>query len=75
MFGKLNFIVILLTIFIAFHQTTHIECNDNLRVAYQWKEIDFEYRSARDREEAISSKSFIPGKSSLCLSYLLRHNL
>lgn len=61
MFGKSNFVVLLLTILTAIIQTTHIQCNDNLRVAYQWKEIDFEYRSARDREEAISSKSFIPG--------------
>lgn len=43
-------------------QTPYIMCNDNLRVAYQWKEIDFDYRSASDREEAIMSKSFIPGK-------------
>lgn len=61
MFGKSNFVVTLLTILTAILQTAHIQCNDNLRVAYQWKEIDFEYRSARDREEAISSESFIPG--------------
>lgn len=68
MFGKLNFNVTLLTIFIAILQTTYIQCNDNLRVAYQWKEIDFEYRSATDREEAISSKSFIPGNLLYTLS-------
>ncbi|KAJ6646949.1 Protein yellow [Pseudolycoriella hygida] len=60
MFGKLNVIVVL-TILTAVLHITHIQCNDNLRVAYQWKEIDFEYRSARDREEAINSKSFIQG--------------
>lgn len=61
MFGKFDFIVVLTTTIIIILQTTPVQCNDNLRVAYQWKEIDFEYRSAADREEAIRSKSFIPG--------------
>lgn len=77
------FMAISLTILITILQTAHIQCNDNLRVAYQWKEIDFEYRSARDREEAISSKTFIPGNKpshymslhiSLFPMSLLRHN-
>lgn len=58
MFDKLNLMVTLLTTLTAIK---HIQCNDNLRVAYQWNEIDFEYRNARDREEAINDKSFIPG--------------
>lgn len=37
-----------------------VVCNDNLRVAYEWREIDFEYRSASDRNEAIESKAFVP---------------
>ncbi|XP_037042211.1 protein yellow [Bradysia coprophila] len=58
MFSKLNLMVTLLTTLTAIK---HIQCNDNLRVAYQWNEIDFEYRSAQDREEAINERSFIPG--------------
>uniref|UniRef100_A0AAG5DSA2 Protein yellow n=1 Tax=Anopheles atroparvus TaxID=41427 RepID=A0AAG5DSA2_ANOAO len=34
--------------------------NDNLRVAYQWSEIDFEFSSAADRQEALGSKRYIP---------------
>lgn len=37
----------------------HIVANDNLRVAYQWKEIDFEFPSETERQEAIASKSYI----------------
>ncbi|NP_001161777.1 yellow-b isoform X1 [Tribolium castaneum] len=33
---------------------------DNLRVAYQWKELDFDFPSASAREEAIKSGKFIP---------------
>ncbi|XP_060523028.1 protein yellow isoform X2 [Cylas formicarius] len=33
---------------------------DNLRVAYQWKTLDFDYSSPRVREEAINKKEFIP---------------
>lgn len=35
-------------------------CNDNLRVAYEWKEIDFQYQTARDRQDAIDNKTFVP---------------
>ena len=37
-----------------------VHSNDNLSVAYEWKEIDFEFRSKEVREEAIQSKQFIP---------------
>uniref|UniRef100_A0A6E8W0Q4 Protein yellow n=1 Tax=Anopheles coluzzii TaxID=1518534 RepID=A0A6E8W0Q4_ANOCL len=37
----------------------HIVANDNLRVAYQWKDIDFEFSSETERQEAIASKSYI----------------
>ncbi len=60
MFSRSNCMVLLATVVLVI-QITLIECNDNLRVAYQWNEIDFEYRNQRDREEAISSRSFIPG--------------
>lgn len=34
--------------------------NDNLRVAYQWKQVDFNYPSAAVREQAIATGAFIP---------------
>lgn len=34
-------------------------CNDNLRVAYEWKQIDFKFPSDEARSEAIANKSFI----------------
>lgn len=36
-----------------------IEANDNLKIAFQWKIMDFEYPSQQARQEAISSKSFV----------------
>lgn len=38
---------------------TKVECNDNLRVAYEWKQIDFNYPSEEQRQQAIDSKEFI----------------
>lgn len=40
--------------------SVHTSANDNLRVAYQWKEIDFEFPTAAERQEAIASKRYIP---------------
>ncbi len=37
-----------------------VQCNDNLRVAYQWKQIDWKYPSDETRAEAIANKSFVP---------------
>lgn len=37
-----------------------VNCNDNLRVAYQWNEIDFKYRNELERTQAIDKKEFIP---------------
>ncbi|XP_065090329.1 protein yellow [Ochlerotatus camptorhynchus] len=34
-------------------------CNDNLRVAYQWSQIDFEYPSEADRADAIRSGAYV----------------
>lgn len=33
---------------------------DNLQVAYQWKQLDFDYSNESDRQAAIDSKEFIP---------------
>lgn len=33
--------------------------NDNLRVAYQWNQIDFEFPSEADRAEAIRSGDYV----------------
>lgn len=33
--------------------------NDNLSVDYEWKEIDFEFRTAEDRLKAISSGEYV----------------
>lgn len=37
-----------------------VQANDNLRVAYQWKQMDFNYPSAAARANAIASGAFIP---------------
>lgn len=36
-----------------------VSANDNLSVAYEWKELDFAYRSAQDRADAITSGEFL----------------
>lgn len=33
---------------------------DNLRVAFQWKQLDFNFTSEEERQEAINSREFIP---------------
>lgn len=33
---------------------------DRLRVAYEWKQIDFAYRTAGDRQAAIEDGTFVP---------------
>lgn len=52
-----------LVMLILLLQLTAIVCvakaNDNLRVAYQWKQIDFEYQNFDDRQAAISNGTFI----------------
>lgn len=38
-----------------------VECNDNLRVAYQWNQIDYEFPGGSDdRTEAIRSGAYVP---------------
>lgn len=32
---------------------------DNLRVAFQWKQLDFNFTSEEERQEAINSREFI----------------
>lgn len=38
---------------------TGVVANDNLRVAYQWKQIDFEYPNIDERQAAITNLTFI----------------
>lgn len=47
--------VILATLLIG-----HVHSNDNLRVAYEWKEIDFKYASPEERWSAIENFDFKP---------------
>lgn len=44
---------------LAFVATT-IEANDNLRVAYEWKEMDFKYANSELRWQAIENFEFKP---------------
>lgn len=37
-----------------------VHSNDNLRVAYEWKEIDFKYANAEERWSAIERYEFKP---------------
>lgn len=37
-----------------------VSANDNLRVAYQWKQMDYDYRTEDERQEAIQTGSFQP---------------
>jgi hypothetical protein len=36
-----------------------VVAHDSLRVAYQWKQIDFEYPSIDERQAAIANETFI----------------
>lgn len=38
---------------------TSVVANDNLRVAYQWKQIDFEFPNIDERQAAITNLTFI----------------
>lgn len=38
----------------------NVDANDNLRVAYQWKQMDFNYPNRAARDNAIASGAFIP---------------
>lgn len=33
---------------------------DNLKVAYEWKQVDFDFPSEEDRQTAIDNKEFVP---------------
>lgn len=37
-----------------------VQCKDNLRVAYEWKEMDFKYENAEARWTAIENHEFRP---------------
>lgn len=45
---------ILLALFV-----TSVVANDNLRVAYQWKQMDFEFPDIQERQAAITNLTFI----------------
>lgn len=51
---------ILLGLFATALLLTYVTCNDNLQIAYQWKQIDFEFRNDQDRHEAMENGTFIP---------------
>lgn len=53
----MNVFVVVAVVVIA---ATTCNCNDNLRVAYEWREMDFDYRTAVERDAAIASEQFIP---------------
>lgn len=38
---------------------TNVVANDNLRVAYQWKQMDFEFPNIDERQAAIANLTFI----------------
>jgi hypothetical protein len=46
-------------ILLALAFATSVVANDNLRVAYQWKQIDFEYPNIDERQLAITNETFI----------------
>lgn len=50
----------MLPVWIGFLLLTSTFAMDNLRVAFQWKELDFDFPSEKDRQEAIASGKFIP---------------
>jgi len=37
------------------------QCNDNLQIVFEWKQIDFEFQSVQQRAEAINNETFVPG--------------
>lgn len=51
---------LLLTLFSTFLLFCNVSCNDNLQIAYQWKQIDFEFRNDQARQEAMENGTFIP---------------
>lgn len=51
--------LISLKIFILISLNVLVFCNDNLNVAYQWQQMDFEFDSNEQRENAIRSNEFI----------------
>lgn len=53
-------VVVLVAVFMASCLVTGAQANDNLRVAYQWKQMDFNYPSAAARANAIATGAFVP---------------
>lgn len=46
--------------FIVFILIGTCSANNNLQTKYEWKSIDFNYKSAAERQEAINNQMFIP---------------
>lgn len=51
--------VALLLLTTAYTAVEVVEANDNLQIAYQWKEIDFEFANDKQRQEAIDNGTFV----------------
>lgn len=49
-----------LAAFLVTFSALAVQANDNLRVAYDWKEIDFKYANAEERWMAIERFEFKP---------------
>lgn len=47
-------------IFLILFLVNELHCMDNLRVAFEWKQIDFNYGSDSDRRNALERKEFVP---------------
>lgn len=58
--SRLQVLVVLVAVFMTSCLVTGAQANDNLRVAYQWKQMDFNYPSAAARANAIATGAFVP---------------
>lgn len=55
-----SYLALLSAAFILVFWTCYgVECNDNLQIAYQWKQMDFEFQSNQQRQQAIENGTFI----------------
>lgn len=51
--------MLVLSVVSAAMMASLVAANDNLSIAYEWKEIDFAYRTQQDRADAIASGEFV----------------
>lgn len=52
--------LVVLAVVISSSTQVFVSCNDNLRVAFQWKQMNFDFRNDADRRDAIENGTFIP---------------